>query len=213
MISLLNSSSMFICKLQVCYPYEVLCMVYIFRGLFRRCGVNSLRGGVRETPPLRQFRGHSSTCQHLLYKVDSINDFSARYFPYDSKIKDPNQQAIPNHHNQKIPKQFHLVHKGDRRSLAACQRKPDQNSAFKAASAKNVEVGAIDPKTREAMTIYGTADAVINNAGSRVVVTLKRYHMRSGASSEHIQELDLFTIPLSPLGYDFELQYAETARS
>jgi hypothetical protein len=28
--------------------------------------------------------------------------------------------------------------------------------------------------------------------------------MRSGASSEHIQELDLFTIPLSPLGYDFD---------
>ena len=54
-------------------------------------------------------------------------------------------------------------------------------------------------------------DVVNNNAGSRVVVTLKR--MRSEASSEHIQELDPFTIPLSPLGYDFELQYAETARS
>jgi hypothetical protein len=99
------------------------------------------------------------------------------------------------------------------RSLTACHRKTDQSSAFKAATAKIVEVGAIDPKTREAMTIYGTMDVVINNAGARVVVILKRCHVRSGASSEHIQELDLLTNPLSPLGYEFELQYAETAGS
>jgi len=95
-----------------------------------------------------------------------------------------------------------LVHKRDivrlGRSLITCHRKPDQNSVFKAASARIVEVDVIDPKTRETITIYGTMDVVNNNAGSRVVVTLKR--MRSEASSEHIQELDPFTIPLSPLG-------------
>jgi hypothetical protein len=48
----------------------------------------------------------SNACKHLLHKFDCISDFSARYFPYDSKTKDPNQQAIPNHHNLKIPSNF-----------------------------------------------------------------------------------------------------------
>lgn len=57
-------------------------------------------------------------------------------------------------------------------------------------------------------------DIVVNNAESIVVVTLKRYTTYDvGRKSEHIQELDFFTIHLSTLGHEFELQYAETARS
>ena len=95
---------------------------------------------------------------------------------------------------------LHLVHKRDivrlGRSLIACHcrnsERPDQNSGFKAASAKIVEADVIDPEAREAITIFGTVDVVVNNARSIIVVTLKRYHMRSGAGSKHIRTGSLF---------------------